>query len=172
VTIMIASGYPRAVVPSLLGKDVTAAETELRAKHLRFRINYRFAPSASADQVLGQWPAAGASVYQGTRVQLTLLRTSHWVKVFADSGSRDYQSDAFTVPRHWRIRYRLAAGNLGFAFAQVSWSPDGASFGGAGFTAYSGDALRTYVVGASGTYRLSISPYLGASWYVEVDAYR
>jgi hypothetical protein len=122
--------------------------------------------------VLGQWPAAGASVYQGTRVQLTLARTSHWVKVFADSGSRDYQSEAFSVPTRWRIRYRLAAGDLGVALAQVSWSPDGALFGGAGFTAYSGDGLRTYVVRAPGTYRLSVSPYLGASWYVEVDAYR
>jgi len=55
---------------------------------------------------------------------------------------------------------------------QISWSPDGALFGGGGFTARNGDGLRTYVVRADGTYRLSVSPYLGASWYVEVDAYR
>jgi beta-lactam-binding protein with PASTA domain len=172
VTIMVASGYPRAVVPSLLGTNVAAAETHLRAKHLGFRIQYRLAPRASANRVLGQWPAAGASVYQGTRVQLTLALNSGWVKVFAESGSRRYQSDAFTVPERWRIRYRVAAGDLGFALAQVSWSPEGALFAGAGFTAYSSDGLRTYVVRAPGTYRLSISPYLGASWYVEVDAYR
>jgi serine/threonine-protein kinase len=172
VTIMVASGYPRAVVPNLRGTNVAAAETQLRAKHLRFRIRYRLAPRASANQVLGQWPNAGASVYQGTKVQLAVAHTSRWVKVFADSGSRGYQSDAFTVLKRWRIRYRLTAGDLGFAVAQVSWSPDGTLLGGTGFTAYNGDGLRTYVVRAPGTYRLSVSPYLGASWYVEVDAYR
>lgn len=172
VTIMVASGYPRAVVPNLLGTNVAAAETQLRAKHLRFRIQYRLARRAAPNQVLGQWPAAGASVYQGTQMQLAVARTSHWVKVFAHSGSGTYQSDAFTVPERWRIRYRLTAGDLGFALAQISWSPDGALFGGAGFTARNGDGLRTHLVRASGTYSLSVSPYLGASWYVEADAYR
>jgi serine/threonine-protein kinase len=171
VTIMIASGYPRAVVPNVLQTKLATAETQLRAKHLAFRIEYRLAPRASAGQVLSQWPAAGASVYQGTRVRLTVARTLHWVKVFADSGSGGYQSEAFTVPKRWRIRFRLAAGDLGLAFAQVSWAPDGDLFGGAGFTAYNSDRLRTYVVPAPGTYRLSVSPYLGAAWYVEVDAF-
>jgi hypothetical protein len=169
---MVASGYPRAVVPNVLQTNVAAAETQLRAKHLRFRIEYSLAPRASANQVLGQWPAAGASVYQGTWVRLTVARPSHWVKVFADSGTRGYQSDPFTVPKRWRIRYRLSAGDLGFALAQISWSANGDPFGGSGFRAYNSDGLRTYVVPTPGTYRLSVSPYLGASWYVEVDAYR
>jgi beta-lactam-binding protein with PASTA domain len=170
VTIMIASGYPRAKVPNVLQTNVATAETQLRAKHLRYRIVYRLAPAASANQVLRQWPAAGASVYQGTRMQLTVARTLHWVKVFSVSGSGDYESDAFTVPKRWRIRFRLAAGDIGFAFAQVRWAPDGDLFGGAGFTAYNSDTLHTYVVPAPGTYRLSVSPYLGAGWYAEVDA--
>jgi serine/threonine-protein kinase len=172
VTIMVASGYPRAVVPNVLQTNVAAAETQLRAKHLRFRIQYSLAPRTSANQVLSQQPAAGASVYQGTRVQLTVARTSHWVKVFAGSGTSSYESEAFTVSKRWRIRYRLSGGDLGFALAQISWSPGGDPFGGAGFSAYSSDGLRTYVVPTPGTYRLSVSPYLDASWYVEVDAYR
>jgi beta-lactam-binding protein with PASTA domain len=172
VTIMVASGYPRAKVPNVLQTNVAEAETQLRARHLRFRIDYRLAPRSSANQVLGQWPDAGTSVYQGTRVRLTVARTLHWVKVFADSGSGDYQSTPFTVPKRWRIRYRLTAGDPGFAFAQISWLPDGDLFGrAAGFTAFGSDSLRTYVVPASGTYRLSVSPYLGAAWYVEVDAF-
>ena len=168
---MIASGYPRAVVPNVLQTKLTTAETQLQAKHLGFRIEYRLAPRASAGQVLGQWPASGASIYQGTRVRLTVARTLHWVKVFADLGSGGYRSEAFTVTKRWRIRFRLAAGDLGLAFAQVSWEPDGDLFGGAGFTAYNSDRLRTYVVPSPGTYRLSVSPYLGAAWYVEVDAF-
>jgi len=170
VTIVVASGYPRSVVPNVLRTDSTSAESQLRAKHLRFRIAYRLAPRGLANKVLEQRPAAGATVYQGTPVELTVARTLHWVKVFADSGSRDYLSDAFTVPKRWRIRYRLAAGDLGLAFAQVSWAPGGGPFGGAGFTAYNSDSLRTYVVPDPGTYRLSVSPYLGTDWYVEVDA--
>jgi hypothetical protein len=103
-------------------------------------------------------------------MQLTVARTLHWVKVFAISGSGDYQSGAFAVPKRWRIRFRLAAGDIGFAFARVGWAPDGDPFGGTGFTAYNSDRLRTYVVPAPGTYRLSISPYLGAAWHLEVDA--
>ena len=170
VTIMVASGYPRATVPDVRRTDSASAETQLRAKHLQFRVVYRLAPRALANKVLDQSPAAGTSVYQGTRVRLTVARTLHWVKVFADAGSRDYLSNAFTVPKRWRIRYRLAAGDLGLAFAQVSWSPDGSLLGGAGFTAYNSDSLRTYVVPDPGTYRLSVSPYLGTGWYVEVDA--
>jgi serine/threonine-protein kinase len=172
VTIMIASGYPRATVPNVLQSNVAAAEAQLRAKHLRFRIVHRLAPPALANEVVRQWPAAGVSVYQGTRMQLAVARTLHWVKVLAVTGSGDYQSAAFTVPGRWRIRFRLAASDIGVAFARVSWAPDGNLFGGAGFTAYNSDTLRTYVVPAPGTYRLSISPYLGAGWHVEIDAFK
>jgi serine/threonine-protein kinase len=172
VTIMIASGYPRAVVPNVEHSNVAAAEAQVRAKHLRFRITYRLAPPAFANQVVGQWPAAGASVYQGTRMQLTVARTERWVKVLSLTGSGDYQTDAFAVPGRWRIRFRLDPRDIGFAFAQVSWAPDGNLFGGAGFTAYSSNTLRTHVVPAPGTYRLSISPYLGAAWHIEVDAFK
>jgi hypothetical protein len=150
--------------------DFASAEAQLQAKHLRYRIVYRLEPRALANQVLDQSPAAGASVYQGTRVQLTVARTLRWVRVFADSGSRGYVSDAFTVPRSWRIRYRLGTGELGFAFAQVNWSPEGGPFGGDGFTSYHSGGLRTHAVTGPGTYRLSVDPYLGTTWYVEVDA--
>ena len=170
VSIVVASGYPRAVVPDVLRTDFASAETQLQAKHLRFRIVYRLAPRVSENKVLGQSPAAGTSVYQGTRVELTVARTPRWVKIFAESGSRGYLSDAFTVAKRWRIRYRLAGGDLGLAFAQFRWSPDGDPSGGAGFTVYKSNRLGTYVVPATGTYRLSVSPYLCTDWYVEVDA--
>jgi serine/threonine-protein kinase len=170
VTIVVASGYPRSVVPDVVQTNLAAAEKHLQAKHLQYRIVYRLAPRALANEVLSQSPAAGASIYQGTHVRLTVGRTLHWVKVFAYSGSRNYQTNAFTVPKRWRIRYRLTPGPLGLALAQVNWSPDGDPFGGDGFTAYNSRSLRTYVVPNAGTYRLSVSPYPGTAWYVEIDA--
>ena len=172
VTIVVASGYPRSVVPDLVHTSFSSAESRLQSEHLRFRIAYRLEPSLLANQVLDQSPTAGTSVYQGTRVQLTVARTPHWVRIFAVSGSRGYLSGAFTVPQRWRIRYRLSTGDLGFGFAQVSWSPEGPLFGGNGFTAHNTGSLRTYVVPDPGTYRLSVSPYFGTGWYVEVDAFR
>ena len=169
MTILVASGYPRAVVPDVLRTDSASAETQLRAKHLQFRIVYRLATPALANEVLAQSPMAGHSVLQGTRVELTVARTLHWVKVLASSGSGGYLSRAFTVPKRWRIRYRLNAGDLGFALAQIGWSPEGALFGTAGFTAHDSNRLDTHVVTTPGTYRLSLSPYLGTTWYLEVD---
>lgn len=170
VTIVVASGYPRSVVPDLLRTDSASAETQLRAKHLQFRIVYRLAPPALANQVLAQTPAAGHSVLQGTPVELTVARTLHWVKILASSGSSGYLSRAFSAPKRWRIRYRLGPGDLGFALAQIGWSPDGALFGTAGFTAHDSNRLDTRIVTTPGTYRLSISPYLGTTWHVEIDA--
>src|SRR5262249_33320230 len=81
-----------------------AAQTQLEAKHLRYRVVYRLAQNAPANQVLGQIPAAGATVYTGTRVRLTVSRTLRWVKVLSQSGTDGYVSDPFTVPDRWRIR--------------------------------------------------------------------
>ncbi len=56
------------------------------------------------------------TVYQGAQIRLTVTRTLRWVKLFAVSNSDDYVSDPFTVPEHWRIRYRLTGNDYGFAF--------------------------------------------------------
>jgi serine/threonine-protein kinase len=172
VTIVVASGYPRSVVPDLLQTDFVAAESRLQSEHLRFRVVYRLEPRSLANQVLDQQPTAGTSVYQGTRIQLTVARTPQWVKVFAVSGTRGYLSAAFTVPQRWRIRYRLSTGYLGFGLAEVSWAPTGGLFGGNGFTAHDNGSLRTYIVPDPGTYQLTVSPYFGTGWYVEVDAFK
>jgi hypothetical protein len=173
VKIVVASGYPRAVVPNVGNADLPTAQTELTAKHLRYYVVYRLTKSAPAGQVLGQIPAAGATVYSGTRVRLTVARTHRWEKVFAYSGTDRYESDPFTVPAQWRIRYRLTAAD-GFtpALAQFAWVRDGSLFGvGNSFLANTGGSLKAYAVhDGAGTYRLGVSPYAGTAWYVEVDA--
>jgi hypothetical protein len=104
---------------------------------------------------------------------LTVARTQQWTKVFSASGTDAYESDTFTVPARWRIRYRLEADSFGFALARVIWTRDGDIFGAGNFTANASTALRTYgVPDGAGTYRLSVSPFAGSRWYVEVDAFR
>ncbi|TML28432.1 MAG: PASTA domain-containing protein [Actinobacteria bacterium] len=174
VTILVASGYPRSVVPDVRSADLATAESRLESTRLRYRLVYRLTDAAAPGQVIGQIPAAGISVYQGTQVRLTVARTLRWVKVFAASGADPFDSDVFTVPDRWRIRYRLVAGELGIALARLSWTRDG-DFSGTGSFVASGtaDALRTYGVGdGAGSFRISVSPYAGTHWYVEVDALR
>ena len=45
VRIVIASGYPRAVVPEVLDADLASARSKLEAKHLRYQIVYRLLPN-------------------------------------------------------------------------------------------------------------------------------
>ena len=174
VRIFVASGYPRAVVPNVQKLDLQSAGTQLTAKHLRYRVVYRLDPSAGVNQVLDQSPSPGATVYSGARIRLTVARTHRWVRVFADTGSDAYQSDPFSVPDRWRIRYRLTAGKPFFpALAQFSWARDGQPWGNGGFFANGSDGLAVYSVqDGAGVYRLGISPYAGTAWYFEVDAFR
>ena len=161
-------------MPDVRSADLATAESRLESTRLRYRLVYRLTDAAAPGQVIGQIPAAGISVYQGTQVRLTVARTLRWVKVFAASGADPFDSDVFTVPDRWRIRYRLVAGELGIALARLSWTRDG-DFSGTGSFVASGtaDALRTYGVGdGAGSFRISVSPYAGTLWYVEVDALR
>ncbi len=170
VRIVVASGYPREVVPDLRNSNLVSAQTKLAAKHLNYRVVYRLERTLPANQVLGQIPPAGATVYKGTRVRLAVSRTLRWVKVLAQTGADPYQSDPFTVSEHWRIRYRLTPGEFGPALAQFSWSRDGNPFGNGGFFANTA-GMSTYTVSdGAGTFRLAVSPYVGTAWYVEVDA--
>jgi hypothetical protein len=170
---VIASGYPRAVVPNVQNADLAAAQSQLAAKHLRYYVVHRVQHGAQANEVLGQIPAAGATVYSGTRVRLTVARTRSWERVLARTGVGPYQSDPFGVPMHWRIRYRLKAAEFGVAVAQIGWAPDGALFGGNAFLATGHDRLQTHAVSdGAGTYRLVVNPYARTGWYVEVDALR
>lgn len=170
VTIVVASGYPRSVVPDVRNGDLSSAQQQLAANHLRYRLVWRLTDAAPPGKVLDQIPAAGTSVYQGAQVRLTVTRTLRWVKLFSASGSDDYESDVFTVPDRWRIRYRLAANDFGLALARFGWVGSDES-GGHSFLANSTGALRTYVSSdGAGSYRLEIGSYAGARWYVEVDA--
>jgi eukaryotic-like serine/threonine-protein kinase len=170
VTIVVASGYPRSVVPDVRNGDLSSAEEQLATNHLRYRLVWRLTDAAPPNEVLDQIPAAGTSVYQGAQVRLTVARTLHWVKLFSASGSDDYESDVFTVPDRWRIRYRLAANDLGLALARFGWVGSDEN-GGHSFLANSTGALRTYVSSdGAGSYRLEIGSYAGTRWYVEVDA--
>ena len=174
VRLFVASGYPRALVPDVRQLGLGSAQQQLAAKHLGYQVVYRLDESVPANQVLGQSPAAGTTVYSGARVRLTVARTQRWVKVFADTGSDAYQSDSFTVPDRWRIRYRLTPASLFYpALAQFSWARPGQPFGDGGFFANGSHGLAVYPVhDGAGSYRLGISPYAGTAWYVEVDAFK
>ncbi|MFL5919367.1 MAG: protein kinase domain-containing protein [Gaiellaceae bacterium] len=170
VTIVVATGYPRAVVPDVRDAELASAQQQLATNHLRYRLVWRLTDDAPPGQVLDQIPAAGTTVYQGAQIRLTVARTLHWVKLFAVSGADEYESDVFTVPARWRIRYRLAANDFGLALAQIAWTGTD-EFGGHSFVASSAGALRTYVSSdGAGSYRLSVRPFADTRWYVEVDA--
>jgi serine/threonine-protein kinase len=172
VKVVVASGYPRERVPDVENAAVASAQGLLSDKHLRYQVVYRLSENVSPGLVLAQLPAAGAIVYRNTRVRLTVARTLRWVRVLASSGTDSYQSERFSVPARWRIRYKVAAGSGLFpALAQVTWSRDGDPFARDGFLARGTDSLRTYDISdGAGDYRLSIVTDLGINWYVEVDA--
>jgi eukaryotic-like serine/threonine-protein kinase len=169
VTLVVASGYPRAVVPDVRSSALADAQARLAAVGLRYRLVWQLTGAAAPGQVLGQIPAAGTSVYQGARIRLTIARTLHWVKLFSSSGSNSFDSDVFKVPARWRIRYRLDPNAFGFALAQFAWSGSD-EIGGSSFIASKPGSLRTVAPSdGAGSYRLSVRPYAGAGWYVEVD---
>jgi serine/threonine-protein kinase len=169
VRVVVASGYPRSVVPDVQNADLASAQTQLEGRHLRYRVVYRLARNTPVNRVLGQIPAAGATVYSGTRVRLTVARGLRWVKVLSQSGTDFYESDPFTVPEHWRIRYRLDPGDFGPALAQIGWTPDG-GFGDDSFIARTAGQPGVYTVGRAGTYRLAVRPFAGTAWHIEVQA--
>lgn len=172
VRVVISSGWPRRVVPDISGLDVEAAKQELEAKHLRYGIVHRRSQTAVPGQVLAQTPAAGATVYEGTRIWLGVARRVRWTKVFSQSGTGSYESVPFTVPAKWHIRYRLDGGDLFGASAELAWTRDGDLFSDGSFVADNVGAMQVHEVSdGAGTYRLSVRPYSsGTSWSVEVDA--
>jgi serine/threonine-protein kinase len=171
VRIVVASGYPREVVPDVLNADLVSARSRLAARHLTYHVVYRPTNGVPANQVLRQYPAAGTIVYRGHTVRVTVARSFRWVRVLARTGGEDFVSGPFTVSGRWRVRYRLTAGDFGLTLAQVSWARNGDVFADGGFIARSVGTLQTQSVSeGAGTYRLAVSPAAGTSWYVEVDA--
>ncbi len=169
VRIVVASGYPREAVPQVLNADLASAQSKLDAKHLRSQIVYRLLPNTPAGEVVGQTPSAGAIVYRGARVRLTVARTYRWVNLFRWSGTDRFHSHPFRVPARWRIRYRLAAAAALPPLAQFFWLRDGDPFAGHGFVAT--DTGSHIVPDGAGTYRLAVNPIAGTSWSVELDAF-
>jgi hypothetical protein len=169
VTLVVASGYPRAVVPDVRNAALGSAEGQLAAAGLRYRLVWRLTDATGPDQVLDQIPAPGTSVYQRAQIRLTVSRTLHWVTLFSRSGTDDYSSDVFTTSSRWRIRYRLTPNPFGLAVAKIGWSgPD--EIGGSSFLATNTRSLQTFVPNeGAGSYQVAIRPYAGAGWYVEVD---
>jgi hypothetical protein len=124
------------------------------------------------DQVLAQTPAAGRTVYEGTRIWIGVAQRVRWTKVLSQSGSGSYESVPFTVPAKWRIRYRVDGEDFFGASAEISWTRDGGLFNDGSFFANNPGSTQVHDVSdGAGTYRLSVRPNgSGTSWYVEVDA--
>ena len=171
VGILAASGYPREVVPQVVEEDLASAQSKLEAKHLGYRVVYRLMPNRPVNQVVGQIPAAGAVVYRGSRIRVTVARTYRWMNLFRWSGTDPFQSDAFTVPARWRIRYRLAGAASLPAIAQLFWLPNGEPSAGNGIVASDTGSHSYLVPDGAGTYRLAVQPLAGTSWSVAVDAF-
>jgi serine/threonine-protein kinase len=172
VRIVVSSGWPRRVVPDVSGLDVEAAKQELEARHLRYGVVHRRSQTAVQDHVLAQTPAAGRTVYEGTRIWIGVAQRVRWTKVLSQSGSGSYESVPFTVPAKWRIRYRVDGEDFFGASAEISWTRDGGLFNDGSFFANNPGSTQVHDVSdGAGTYRLSVRPNgSGTSWYVEVDA--
>jgi serine/threonine-protein kinase len=169
VTILIASGYPKSMVPTLRGLALPAAESVLGARHLRPAVVY--VPSQTrAGRVLSQSPPPGSVSVRGHTVQLNVGRGLQWRRLISQFGSGIYRSAPFTVSRSWRIRYRCgSAYPWGFVLTSFFWTgPHDLSDG---FTADGADGVHTvYPPSGPGTFQLQVVPYAPAStWYVEVD---
>jgi hypothetical protein len=172
VRVLVSSGYPRAVVPSVESVGLGAARAELDAKHLRSYVVYQLGVNASPGQVLRQLPRAGAVVYSGTRVRLTVARGHRWTPVLLQSGTGSFESNPFAVSGRSRVVFRLSSrGQWRLPVAQVTWAKDGSWFSDGGFVAR-GTGSRTVSIGGTGNYRLAVDAFPGASWQVEVDAFR
>jgi serine/threonine-protein kinase len=174
VRIVIASGYPRAVVPDVQDVALESARGQLEAKHLGYQVVYRLSETSSPGRVVAQKPPPGTTVYSGTRVRLVVTRTRGWQRVLADSGRGSYLSAPFTVPGRWRIRYRLdGGGSFAGVLTQFAWARADALFSDGGFVADTAGVQQVYdVPDGAGTYRLSVRPYSSqTAWYVEVEAF-
>ncbi len=173
VRVLVTSGYPRAVVPSVESAALDSARARLEAKHLRSYVVYRLDEHAPAGEVLRQLPRAGATVYTGTRVRLTVSRGHRWKPVLVQSGNGSFESHPFTVAGRWRIILRLrSGGEWRPPVAQVSWTRDGAWFSSGRFVAHGAGVRQVPLDGAAGAYWLAVEPFPGTSWQVEVDTFR
>jgi serine/threonine-protein kinase len=173
VRVLVASGYPRAVVPPVENVGLDAARARLEAKHLRSYVVYELDENVPVGQVLRQLPSAGATVYSGTRVRLTVSRGHRWTPVLLQSGNGSFESNPFAAAGRWRIVFRLrSGGEWRQPVAQVSWAKDGSWFSSGAFVAHGTGVSTVPVNGAAGTYRLTVNPFPGTSWQVEIDTFR
>ena len=170
--VIVSSGFPRAVVPDVQNVDLETARAQLEAKHLRYAVVYRVAPTSPPNQVVEQHPSPRTIVYEGRRVWLAVTRVRHWRKIFADSGTGAYESAPFDVSRKWRIRYRLDGNDFWGVTTEFAWARDGDLFRDGSFVGDTPGALQIHDASdGAGTYRLSVRPYFhDTSWYVEVDS--
>jgi serine/threonine-protein kinase len=173
VRVLVASGYPRAVVPPVENLGLAAARAQLGTKHLHSYVVYEQEASVPVGQVVRQLPKAGATVYSGTRIRLTVSRGHRWTPVLRQSGSGSFESNQFDVAGRWRVVLRLrSGGQWRLPVAQVSWAKDGSWFSTGGFVAHGTGIRSVPVSGADGSYRLAVTTFPGTSWQVEVDTFR
>jgi beta-lactam-binding protein with PASTA domain/predicted Ser/Thr protein kinase len=172
MSVIVSSGFPRAMVPDVQNVDLETAEAQLEAKHLRYAIVYRTSETSLPNQVVEQHPSPRTVVYEGRRVWLAVTRVLRWRKVFADSGTGSYESPPFDVSRKWRIRYRLDGDDFWGVTTEFAWARDGDFFRDGSFVGQTTGSVQSHDVSeGAGTYRLSVRPYFrDTSWYVEVDS--
>ncbi len=172
MSVIVSSGFPRAVVPDVQNVDLETAQAQLAAKHLRYAVVYRTSQTSLPNQVVEQHPSPRTVVYEGRRVWLAVTRVLRWRKVFADSGTGAYESAPFAVSRRWRIRYRLDGDDFWGVTTEFAWARDGDFFRDGSFVGATPGSLQVHDVSeGAGTYRLIVRPYLrDTSWYVEVDS--
>jgi len=171
VTILIASGYPKSVVPRLRGLPLSSAQGVLGARHLRYSVIYVPARWIPVNQVMSQSPPPGSVSVQGSAVQLKVARALEWRRVFSHYGSGAYRSPPFVVGRSWRIQYRCATTvPFSVALTGFTWTgPDGSSDS---FTATGAGGLHAYHPSSgAGTFQMEVDPYgFGTTWYFEIDS--
>ena len=171
VKIVLASGYPRAVVPDVQNHDVASAEGQLAAKHLGAHIVYRLT-NDTPNLVLRADSRGGRDGLQ---------RNAGPADGFADAALGESARAVGNGRLRERCVYRpRGTGGSGIDSLPARSGRRSPRSGGRRERSVRRRELRrrsrpggvrTYAVaGDAGTYRLAVSPYGETNWYVEVDA--
>lgn len=171
VIVRVSSGVPTTSVPALGDLDLDAALREVDAAELEANVVEEETDRAEPGRVIGQDPAAGATVAQRTEVTLTVARAGdrEWREVYRLRGDEATSSPQLFVEDEWRIVYGgdddsfFRSSTVDVRVYAGREQVDGFTFGtddGGEWTAPSGD----------GPYVVEVTPGSGASFDVSVEA--
>jgi hypothetical protein len=174
----LSAASPRVRVPSVVGRQSGAAESQLAHAGLYSTTSLVVAPGSRPGVVTRQSPASATSARRGAIVALSVAETPRWRTLTSFSGINDGQSVPFQIlGAKWRIVYHMAyVGTctlLVVCFgpsAEVENLKTAATFG--QFELGEGETETRTFAGGPGLYRLSVSGgHDSARWSMTVEDY-